>query len=540
MNYDELKKTAQNRVEVTDSLKAPLLGFSLKPTETTESNTLKVKVNKENEEKIVQYNFAKPLYVLDNIKDEFLVEPSFKGNRVKMEAKVIRRLQEKEEKKEILVGSDLSNKRLSVNPYTLQLGFKQTLLTTDKYRILDDSNEKTEIVVLQKKLEENNYELVEILYEYSFESHEVVTHKTECILPKDFGIVTSVIWTTEMYEYIKDWYQIIEKTGLEEKMKEEVETVPYEPIILFEGNNAITTNFSNVELEIIYPKNVDLVKYFLTTSFTYGLNNEDKFLTLDDLYFKNSFTKIEDDKINALFNKLTIKCLNSSDNNFSLDCDGNLVVNSITTKEKEEISTPDFDKIYPVGSIYMSVNSTNPSNLFGGTWDSWGAGRVPVGVSSTDTSFNTVEKLGGVKTNNINHTHTIASHTHGGSALAVTGNTGSTVLTTEQMPMHKHLTGTDPNYHSWRWGDSNTDTLYANASVFLGKHTTGNYLYTRQGVDIETNNIGGSKGHTHTLGNHTHSLTINGSGELKTGSSGSTNLDNLPPYITCYMWKRTA
>lgn len=539
MNYDELKKTALNRVEVTDSLKAPLLGFSLKPTETTESNTLKIKVNKDNEEKIVQYNFTKPLYVLNNIKDEFLVEPTFKGNKVKMEAKVIRRIQEKEEKKEIHIEEDLSNKRLSIAPNILQLGIKQTLLTTDKYRILYDCNEKMEIAVLQRRAENNTYELVEILFEYSFESHETITHTKECILPEDFGIVTSVIWTTQMFEYVKDMFQIIELTGLEEKMEEEVETLPYEPIILFDGNNAISTNFSNVELEIIYPKNVDLVKYFLTTSFTYGLNNEDKFLTLDDLYFKNSFTKIEDDKINALFNKLTIKCLNSSDNNFSLDCDGNLVVNSITTKIKGDIST-DLDKIYPVGSIYMSVNSTNPSNFFGGNWESWGAGRVPVGVSGTDTSFNTVEKIGGVKTNDINHTHTITSHTHGGSAQEVTGNTGSTVLTTEQMPMHKHLTGTDQHYHAWRWGDSNTETLYVNANVFSGAHPSGNYLYSRQGVDIETSSIGGSKGHTHTLGNHAHSLTINGSGELKTGSSGSANLDNLQPYITCYMWKRTA
>ena len=48
----------------------------------------------------------------------------------------------------------------------------------------------------------------------------------------------------------------------------------------------------------------------------------------------------------------------------------------------------------------MSVNSTNPGSLFGGTWTAWGQGRVPVGVSTSGT-FNTVEKTGGSETHKL-------------------------------------------------------------------------------------------------------------------------------------------
>lgn len=57
--------------------------------------------------------------------------------------------------------------------------------------------------------------------------------------------------------------------------------------------------------------------------------------------------------------------------------------------------------VYPIGSIYMSVNATNPGTLFGGTWSVWGTGRVPVGIDTSDTAFDTVEETGGAKT----HTH---------------------------------------------------------------------------------------------------------------------------------------
>lgn len=50
------------------------------------------------------------------------------------------------------------------------------------------------------------------------------------------------------------------------------------------------------------------------------------------------------------------------------------------------------DKIYPIGSIYMSMNATNPSALFGGgTWQSIGSGRVLQGADDTHAAGTEIE-----------------------------------------------------------------------------------------------------------------------------------------------------
>lgn len=77
------------------------------------------------------------------------------------------------------------------------------------------------------------------------------------------------------------------------------------------------------------------------------------------------------------------------------------------------------DFVYPIGSIYFSISSTNPGLLIGGTWTSWGAGRVPVGVDTTDSDFNSVEKTGGEKTHKLTvaempeHDHDSLNYTNG-------------------------------------------------------------------------------------------------------------------------------
>lgn len=55
------------------------------------------------------------------------------------------------------------------------------------------------------------------------------------------------------------------------------------------------------------------------------------------------------------------------------------------------------DNIYPVGSIFISTVNTNPSTYFGGTWEEFGTGRCLVGVDTSQSEFNSVEKTGGSK-----------------------------------------------------------------------------------------------------------------------------------------------
>lgn len=62
-----------------------------------------------------------------------------------------------------------------------------------------------------------------------------------------------------------------------------------------------------------------------------------------------------------------------------------------------KIATCWADICYPVGSLYMSVNDTHPKLLFGGEWERFGKGRVPVSVDEDDTDFNEAGKTSGSK-----------------------------------------------------------------------------------------------------------------------------------------------
>lgn len=196
-------------------------------------------------------------------------------------------------------------------------------------------------------------------------------------------------------------------------------------------------------------------------------------------YVSDAFTS-DGEKVNLEVDNANINCLTSKNNKFSLDQDGNLMVNSFTC------NNVDFGilNVYPIGSIYLSVNNTNPSALFGGTWEAWGIGRCPVGIDITQTEFSGVEQTGGTKT---------------------------VVLTESQIPSHKgHLEG--------------------NAGSLTGKGNVKGMWLAKENVHINTS-VSNAYGWNYSS-NEYYPYNVN--------RGGGQAHNNLPPYITCYMWKRVA
>lgn len=123
------------------------------------------------------------------------------------------------------------------------------------------------------------------------------------------------------------------------------------------------------------------------------------------------------------------------------------------------------DNVYPVGSIYMSVNSTNPKNLFGGTWEQI-QGRFLFGMNSSYPAGSTGGEI-----------------TH--------------ALTIDEMPEHNHTI-----YFP------NAGGPYGNANIGYPENSGTNMTWCAE--MCKTAPTGGGAAH-----------------------------NNMPPYLSVYIWKRT-
>lgn len=248
-------------------------------------------------------------------------------------------------------------------------------------------------------------------------------------------------------------------------------------IELFDDTSYIYTNYENAIITLAYIADENIINPLNEENITQVDSN----FSLDDIYFKDAFTR-SGDKLNLEVNNANIDCLLSRNNKFSLDSEGNLIVNSITTNSgNNQLTKQDIcNFIYPIGSIYMSQNSTSPATLFGGTWSRINGYYLYAGTGGTTSGSNT--------------------------SGAASGNTGSTTLTINQIPAHEHDIAIG-------WSSSGVN----NNERHIFTDNTGFY---GDAQFMRARITGGGQGHTHSLNNHTHTVT--------------------PLRYELYVWRRTA
>ncbi len=216
-------------------------------------------------------------------------------------------------------------------------------------------------------------------------------------------------------------------------------------------------------------------------------------------YFKDNFTK-EDEKVNLEINKLTAECLTSKNNKFSLDSEGNLSVNSITTVEPI-ITEAVTNLLYPVGSIYMNVAEINPNLSLGGTWE-----RIENVFLAAAGSNYPLGQTGGSRT-----------HTHGTSGHA---------LTINEMPSHNH------GASSSSAGNHRHDLWYMRTGSGNGTGIPWSQSSTGVGHDPRGCEYDGS---------HSHTIYVGSTGGSQAHDHGATTYtNNEPPYLAVCIWKRVA
>ena len=183
-----------------------------------------------------------------------------------------------------------------------------------------------------------------------------------------------------------------------------------------------STNGGGTLTEVQLPDSEEHINIISSVTINPGVTQE---YTMSINYKNSSSINQDADKNKSLIGKLEIT-----------DMSGNSILPETSTGSSESpieseqnlygLKVKDLvDVLYPVGMVVEFGKDINPNeieSLVGTKWERYGEGKVSIGYSSSDTSFNSIGKTGGSKSINLEHSHTTKDHK----------------LTIAEMPSHNH------------------------------------------------------------------------------------------------------
>lgn len=167
----------------------------------------------------------------------------------------------------------------------------------------------------------------------------------------------------------------------------------------------------------------------------------------------------------------------------------------MVTPDENYLSTV-INRIYPIGSIYISTNTANPSTYLGGTWEPFGEGRCLLGAGTYNDGTDERTFSAGNSSGKYNHT-----------------------LTAAQIPSkpHNHTITVTNGTNVVRTGNG---TIGSQRGT-INNSTTATYNYIRtehKNVDMKANTITASSSNNSSVAASAH--------------------NNMQPYIVVCMWIR--
>lgn len=206
----------------------------------------------------------------------------------------------------------------------------------------------------------------------------------------------------------------------------------------------------------------------------------------------------------------------STDENAYIFIDEDEEYPEVVAKDSEKLGGKSLAEImlalYPVGAVYISVNSTSPAALLGGTWESIG-GRFLIGADATYA----------------------AGSTGGAATVSITpsGTNEGTAITAAQMPQHRHQVRIWDNAGTKAAAKTVSDYGAGVVNAIAGAQLPdGHLVWKGSSFEAAQGGYGDPSGITDNAGNggeHTH--TFNGTTQ---------NIATMPPYLAVYMWKRVS